>query len=84
MNKFITECRQWYKLWSVRTMAFWALLGGVMIQAWPVVQWALNEALPHDPLWRIPFAILTAAVTFGSFLAARLLAQPKLEKPSAD
>ena len=81
--QFIDDCRHWWKLNSNQVAAFWALLGGVIVAMWPVAQWALNEILPRDPLWRIPFAAATVAVTFGSFLYARLRSQPKLAPPKA-
>jgi hypothetical protein len=82
--ELIEDCRQWWRLGSVWTMGLWAVLGGVIVQIWPVAQWALNEVLPHDPLWRIPFAVLTVSVTFGSMLFARLKMQPKLQQKLAE
>ena len=81
--RFTDEIHSWWKLRSAQVMAFWAVLGGVIVAMWPVAQWALNEVLPRDPLYRIPFALAVAGVTFGSFLYARLRKQPKLEKPDA-
>lgn len=78
--QLIDECKAlWWRLASVRVMAFWGVLGAVIVQMWPVAQWALNEILPHNPLWRIPFAALTMGLTFGSMLFARLKSQPKLQ-----
>lgn len=69
------DWRVWWKLNSAQVMAFWAALGGIIVMAWPVAQWALDSVLPHNPLWRIPFALGTAAVTFGSFFYARFRKQ---------
>ena len=67
----------WWKLHSAQVMAFWALLGGVIVAMWPVAHWALDQVLPDEPLWRIPFAVLVSAATFGSFLYARMRPQRK-------
>ncbi|MGX7895450.1 hypothetical protein [Tsuneonella sp. HG222] len=70
--------KDWLKCNSVQVMAVWSVLGGIIVAMWPVAHWALDEVLPDDPLWRIPFAVVVSAVTFGSYFYARLRPQPKL------
>ena len=62
--------------WAI---GFWGAVGSVIIMVWPVAQWAFDEVLPENPLWRVPFALATFAVTVGSVVFARLKRQPKLQ-----
>jgi hypothetical protein len=78
-NGFVNECRAWWRLGSIWTMGFWAALGSVIVAIWPVAHWAFDTILPRYPLWRIPFAAATFAVTFGSMFYARMKAQPRLQ-----
>ena len=57
----------------------WGGIGALIVMIWPVAQWAFDQVLPRDPLWRIPFALATLAVTAGSMLFARAVKQPKLQ-----
>lgn len=68
----VKKAREWWKLASVKAMAFWSALGGVIVMMWPVAQWGFNQILPDNIWWRSLFAIATVAVTFSSMLYARL------------
>lgn len=80
--KLIDNARHWWKLNSLQVAAFWSVLGGAIIAAWPVAKWYLDEMLPDGP-WRIAVGGIVSGVTLASFLYARLRAQPKLEKTDA-
>lgn len=75
----IANARQWWRLNSIQIAAFWSVVGGAIIAAWPVAKWYLDEMLPEGP-WRVAVGGAVSAVTLGSFLYARLRPQPKLEK----
>ncbi len=77
--KLINDAHNWWRFTSTRVAAFWALLGGAIIAAWPVIQWYLSDILPDGP-WRVVLGAAAAFVTFSSFVAARVIQQPELEK----
>lgn len=58
----------------------WSGVGAGIVLIWPVAQWVLDQILPENPLWRIPFALATLAITAGSMLFARAVKQEKLAK----
>lgn len=81
--KLIDEARQWWKLWSVRLNGI-----GLALLTWlaldPVALLAVWNMMPADVRGRLPgsAAALIGAVLFGLSMIARLVRQPKLEKPN--
>lgn len=80
MMKLTDGWRHWWKLNSAQVMAFWSILGGVVIAAWPVMHWFLDTVIPDEGPWRWAMALGVAAVTFSSFFVARFRQQPKLQE----
>jgi hypothetical protein len=62
----------------------WGGVGALIIMIWPVAQWAFDQILPDNPLWRVPFALAVLAITAGSMLFARAVKQPKLAEKLAE
>jgi hypothetical protein len=65
---------------SAWVISFWGGVGALIVAIWPVAQWVIDQILPRDPLWRIPFALLTLVITSGSMLFARVVRQRKRQQ----
>jgi hypothetical protein len=75
----IGDWRHWWKLNSNQVAAFWAALGGIIVAGAPVFLWWLNMLLTPLPFWqRALVGGAVSAVTFGSYVYARVRPQPRL------
>lgn len=82
--RLIDECRDWWKLWSVRLNAL-----GLALMAWiafdPVPILYVWNLLPREIRVLLPSELLAVigALLFALSLVARLVKQPRLEKKNA-
>lgn len=81
----IEEARQWWRLWSQRINAI-----GLLLLTWfavdPVAVLTVWNMMPAEVRGRVPAnsVALIGAVLFALSMIARLVRQPKLEKPRGD
>lgn len=80
--KLIDECRQWWKLWSVRLNAI-----GLAIMGWvwfdPTAILGLINMMPVQlrPYFPQEAVAVVSGMLMALALIARLVRQPRLEKP---
>lgn len=81
--QLIENARNWWRLWSQRLNAVGlALLGWFAFD--PVATLYVWNAMPHAVRDIVPprYMLLLSAVFFALAMIARMVKQPKLEKPS--
>lgn len=79
----IEECRQWWKLWSVRLAAIAGVIAAVLSASPGLLTWLVNEYFPAGPL-RIVVSAVIGVVVFVIPTLARLAQQPKLKEKTDD
>lgn len=80
--KLIENCKQWWKLWSIRINAIGLALMG-WIQFDPVSALSVWNMLPGQASAALPRSVVASlgGVLFALAMISRLVHQPKLEKP---
>lgn len=78
--EFIEECREWWKLWSVRLAAIAGIIAAVLSASPGLLTWLVNEFFPDGPL-RVVVSAGIGIVVFVIPTLARLMQQPKLKEP---
>lgn len=85
MKYLIDNACQWWKLWSIRLNAIGlAILGWVsfdpvgVLSVWNMMPHAVTQAFPPSALKYVGMTL------FALSMIARLVRQPKLEKPNAE
>lgn len=73
------ECREWWKLHSVKLAALASAISGVLT-ANPDILIGLLAIIPADHILRLVFSLGVAGVVFLLPLLARLWPQPKLHE----
>lgn len=79
--KLIAECRQWWRLWSVRLAAIAGVATGYLA-ANPAQTEALLALLPEGP-WRVLASAGLGLLVFALATGTRLAHQPRLQ-PTED
>lgn len=75
----IEDCRNWWRMWSVRLAALAGIVAGVLSASPGLLTWLVNEFLPSGP-WRVVASALIGLVVFVIPTITRLIPQKKLEK----
>lgn len=79
--QLIDECREWWRLWSVR-LAFVAATVAAVVTAQPALLLGLVDRLPEP--WRTMIVPVVWVVCFALPVFARLAQQPKLKGGKTD
>jgi hypothetical protein len=74
-DKFVEDCRQWYKLWSSWLAIFWAFIVGILWNYPETLQEIVNT-LPEQ--YRAPLSPLVMLIVGGLPILIRMLKQQKL------
>lgn len=78
---FIDDCRNWWRMWSVRLAAVAATIAAILT-AEPTLLLGLVDRLPEP--WNTAIVPVVWLLVFGLPLLARLTKQPNLEKPDGE
>lgn len=84
MKQKIKLIDDWCEAWrwgSVQIMSLFGIACSTIIAAWPVIQWAIDEHIPDNPVARAALAIAALLITCVLPIATRVF---KVEASNVD